>query len=118
MITAAELTAMRTDAGRILTTTVVITRKTQTPDTSGGFTDTWATVNTVKGYFNRYRLSPLERETGIRIQLISYWEFFLPAGTDVRPTDRLLADGRTFEVVGGAGTSYDVLLQVVTQEIV
>jgi hypothetical protein len=35
-----------------------------------------------------------------RDQVVADYQFMFPAGTDVRPYDRLLYGGRTFEVVG------------------
>ena len=35
-----------------------------------------------------------------RTTVTTTWRAFLPGGTDLRATDRLIWDGRTFEVVG------------------
>lgn len=35
-----------------------------------------------------------------RDQVVADYQFMVPAGTDVRPYDRLVHSGRTFEVVG------------------
>jgi hypothetical protein len=39
-------------------------------------------------------------EVAGRDQVVADYQFMLPAGTDVQPYDRLVHDGRTFEVVG------------------
>lgn len=101
MLTTAELTAMRTVQQQTMVETVVITRRTLTTDSLGGFTDSWSTAATTVG-----RLAPVgAREATLAGQqrIVANWKITLPASADVRNEDRLTIGSRVFEVVGIQG---------------
>lgn len=79
--------------------TVVIERTTQTSDSMGGVWDTWAAVGTAIGrIYPRERRGTGEMVAGAQIVSQTDWYATFPVGTDVTAKDRLLYDGRTWEV--------------------
>jgi hypothetical protein len=100
-------------------TTCRVSRKTEVADSSGGMTDTYATVSTLACQFYRQGITPLERENAVQVRSISVWIFVFAWGSDVLPTDRLVevSSGRTFEVVSSATGSLDLACRVLAQEI-
>lgn len=69
-----------------------------------GTSESWATVATVA-----CRLSPNGSAAtealgaGLSVRSAANWRVALPAGTDVRSSDRLVINARTFEVAGVLG---------------
>ena len=119
MLSPAELAAMRATAGvDALPGTATISRATVAPDGMGGQTQTWATVATVAS-----RLSPsggggqTEGLTGGRSTADSDWIITLPQGTDVRQADRIVTDGRTFEVENIADRDWELVRRVGCREV-
>lgn len=100
-----------------LDTDATIYRKTQVADSTGGFTDTFAAVVTVKCSFAPSGITPQEREGTFTVQTVTVWRFVFPAGTDVRQTDRIISQGRTFEVTSSASGSLSVAKRVICTEI-
>jgi hypothetical protein len=94
-----------------------IWRKTQNPDTTGGFTDTYAEVATYPCSYSRFEIRPTERETTISVESVMLWTFVFPLGSDIRNTDRIISNGRTFEVVSSASGSLELAKRVVCTEI-
>lgn len=93
-------------------------RKTKTPDTSGGQTDTYAKVATLPCRYKPAAFAPREREArGVLVQSESFWVFTFEHDADVQPTDRLRADGKTFEVQGGGPASLGVYASFTATEI-
>jgi hypothetical protein len=102
VITAVALGQFQAMVASTLTTTADVLRPSTVDDTSGGQVRTMATVATdVPCRFSRVQVTPRETETTRGVRLIVYWRFTFAAGTDIRPTDRILTNGRTFEVVSG-----------------
>lgn len=97
--------------------TATIMRKGQVADSSGGTTDTYSAVATLPCNFTRSNVTPREHENAYTIQHISYWTFVFAARSDVRTTDRIVSQGRTWEVVGGGSGSYEIATRVTCQEI-
>lgn len=100
-----------------LDTPAVIYRRTQVPDATGGFTDTFTASFTVNCSFAAQGITPQEREGTFTVQAITVWRFVFPAGTDVRQTDRIICQGRTFEVTSSASGSVEVAKRVICTEI-
>lgn len=91
---------MRTLQERILPGTVVIQRHTLTRDAMGGFSEAWAAVGTATARLYPEGLrTQSEPVVGVRVTSETRWFATFPAATDVTAQDRLLAGGRTFEVV-------------------
>jgi hypothetical protein len=102
---------------KTLNATATIIRKSHVPDTTGGFTDTYATVGTYPCSFSRYQITPLERETTFGINAIAFWQFVFPVRTQIHITDRIICNSRTFEVVSAASGSWEIAARVLAQEI-
>jgi head-tail adaptor len=94
-----------------------IKRKAQVADTTGGFTDSYATVATHMCSFSRSQITPVERENAVQVLAVSFWNLRFAAGTDIRTTDRIVVGTRTFEVVSSATGSLVLATRVVCQEI-
>lgn len=100
-----------------LNTTAVIYRLSQVADTTGGSIDTRTAVATVRCSFAQSGITPREREGTITVQLITVWNFVFPAGTDIRTTDQIVTQGRTFEVTSAASGSLEISKRVLCTEI-
>lgn len=118
MLTDDEITAMRaTVDGALPETGVLVKRSTPAADGMGGSTLTWATVATVT-----CRISPNttreEELAGDRVTNTQRWLLTFPAGTDVRPADRIVAGARTFDVSSIRGArSFELARQVIAVEV-
>lgn len=98
-------------------TTATIYRKSQTHDNTGGMVDTYTDIGTYPCLLLRSLITPRERENAVTIVAESFWQFSLPARTDVRNTDHIVCQGRTFEVVGGGSGSIDLATRVICIEL-
>lgn len=111
------LDGLRTLADQFLPDSCSISRLTRTT-TEDGSSASWATVLTVA-----CRVSPLasganEALGGAeQISAIAQWTIWLPAGTDVRVTDRIVYGSRTFEVARVGARSYEVSREVLCREV-
>jgi hypothetical protein len=100
MLSASDLTALRTDLATSLPGTAVISRFTASSDGQGGQTQLFAASGTVA-----CRLSPRIGATGTeevnadRLQTIQYDILTVPANTDLDVKDRVVTGGITYEVV-------------------
>lgn len=100
MLTAADLAYMRTTQEQAMPGSVVIERYTLTNDGMGGHSETWPAVGTVIG-----RVYPMVRrgadETIAGAQVISetLWFATVPVGTVIDARDRVVYEGRSWEVV-------------------
>lgn len=99
-------------------TTADILRRVQVSDGMGGQTDTYGVVATLPCTFARGGAMPRERENTYTVQVISTWVFVFAARTDIRTTDRIVCQGRLFEVVSGGYGSYEIATRPVCIEIV
>lgn len=101
-----------------MTDTATIRRFTSVSDGMGGATDTWATVTTVKCRIQAYtRITSLEQVTSDQMAVTADFVVFLPVGTDVRNTDKLVIGTRTFEVRHGVPHTWQTSLRVPVVEI-
>lgn len=101
-----------------LNTTATVYRLSQVADTTGGFTDTYTALGSVSCSFSSYPITPIEREGTNTVQAISVWTFVFPYGTDIQQTDRIVCQGRTFEVTSSAQGSIATSTRVLATEIV
>lgn len=100
-----------------MTATATILRPTQAQDQVGGWIDTYASVGTSICSYAPTQVIPREVEGTVTVRAISMWRFQFPLGTDIRNTDRLVVDGRTFEVVNAGSGSLAASLRVIAMEI-
>lgn len=94
-----------------------IKRLAVTADGAGGQTESWSTATNVA-----CRLAPLtggdERIMADKLTAVSPYMVTMPAGTDIRPADRLVIGGRTFEVAAVlAGGGWETARRVAVVEI-
>jgi len=94
-----DLAWMRSLQERAMPNTIVIESRTLAADGAGGYTETWAASGTVSGRMAPRVLNAGEPVVGGQPASQSYWFATLPHGTTVTERDRLVADGRSFEVV-------------------
>lgn len=117
MLSAAELTALRSTLTASLPGTASVSRATLTSDGMGGATETWAAVVGAAA-----RVSPSisgeDRIVGGKDVSEAPWTVTLPQGTDVTVKDRITAGGMTLEVVATSGTrSFDTCVRCACVEV-
>lgn len=98
LLSAAEITDMRSEQDGTMPDSVVVHRYTTVSDGMGGNTETWAAVGTVT-----CRLAPAGRAgaEGLiteRLTAADPWAITVPQGTTIYERDRLVIGARTFEV--------------------
>lgn len=109
---------MRDTVEGMMPDTCVISRYTVASDSGGGQTQTWGTVATVACRYAPRLGRPQEGEASDRMQNATDWIFNVPVGTDVETEDRIVVNGRTFEVTKPLVRSYQITLQVLASEVV
>ena len=117
MISDAELEAMRATLDESLPDSCQIRRATLASDGAGNMVPTWATVATVACRKSPSGNTPAERAVAERVASENPWTVTLPAGTDVRPADRLLIGSDTLEVVAPIARSWEISRRVVCVEV-
>jgi hypothetical protein len=92
---------MQTDVQASMPDTATIQRNTPV-STAGGWGQAFTTVGTTKCH-----LSPIgpssEALAADELAAVTKWLLTTPVATDIRPSDRILCNGKTFEVSGGTG---------------
>ncbi len=107
-----ELAELRsTLEAELLAGTAVIQRKTNTRDSSGGWSEAWAAVGTVACRVSPMDLPATERLIADRLTLTAPWSITVPALTDVTVQDRLVVDSHTYEVTRVLGPRTEELLR-------
>lgn len=112
-----RLTWMRGQAEQFQTDTAEIMRTTLVTNAAGGQTETETVVATVPCRLQEQRAASVigqERAEGGRVVAVTEWRAFLPAGTDVRPADRLLVNGTRYEVIDASGAATDTIAVAVS----
>jgi hypothetical protein len=114
-----ELAALRAAFAPWLTVTAAIYRRTQVTDNAGGSTDTYASVGLEPCSFSSYPITPVERETTTRVQVIVYWRFLFEHDVDLRSTDYIVVveSSRQFQVVYAGAGSVAIRKEAICQEI-
>jgi head-tail adaptor len=118
MLTADEITTMRSTLNTSLPDTAQVQRRTLTPDGAGGFTESWSTVATVACRLSPAGRSPEERVIAERLTATSTWTLTVPALTDVQTADRVVVGSRTFEVAAALARSSEISRRVICVEVV
>lgn len=99
------------------TNTATIMRKSHVSDGFGGQTDTYASVGTFACSLVKYPVRPLEREGSQQIQSYTDWRFNFDRDVEVLQTDRIVCQGRTFEVLGRGVGTFEMSNRVITVEV-
>lgn len=93
-----ELEKMRHEQEKTLTETVYIQRLTRTGDDTGGWSEAWSTIATVKGRLSVRRTTQGEAEAGGEMQYAQAFVITLPAATELQESDRLQMNGVQYVV--------------------
>lgn len=119
LLTASDLTSMRSVLNESLPGTAILMARTQAGDGQGGYTDTYAASGTVA-----CRLSPLpvvsgiEEPVGDRKATIAERVITLPAETSVPTTGRIQIGAETFQVTSvRAPRTWELSVRVHAYEI-
>lgn len=102
--------------------TCAVQRATMASNSAGGRTPTWATVSGMSAVACRYAPAGGQGEpatpTGVRA--VSEWVFTFSAtlaADAIKQGDRLVVNGRTFEVIGGGSHSYEAARRIQVVEV-
>jgi head-tail adaptor len=99
-IRADELTWMRSERLRLMPEPVQVQRATLAADGYGGQSETWTTTATVLGLIYPVNSRTFgESATGGQVTSTTRWFASLPTTTDVIASDRIVYDGRSWEVL-------------------
>lgn len=103
MINAAELASLQAEELLAMPDTAVILRRIGT-NSSGGTGGSYLPVGTTRC---RVTASLAANEPIIAAELASLtrYQMVVPDGTDIRPSDRIVYSGKTFEIQGGSAVS-------------
>ena len=113
MLSAAELAAMRTVEQSAMSSTAVIRRPTNTPDSTGSFTETLAAIGTVTCDVWAVSQTLNEAIGGAQILSRGEWYITVPYGTDVKATDVINVGSKSYEVTFVPnGASWQTALRV------
>lgn len=115
MIPQRELDQIREDAESYLQSTCDVSRSTRVSDGGGSYSDSWATVLTDVPCRLNFQNYQAPATSGGRLNEDAAHYFWVPVGVDVRLQDRLIHEGRTWEVTGAPHrTSFDQFIQKLT----
>lgn len=117
-LTSSDLAMERASQDAWMPDTVLVKRRVQTANTSGGYTFTWpATTHAYDGRLSANGI-PSEYLALARERGRMAWMVTLPHDADVLATDRLSVGNRTLEVLGfHSGGSWITALRVVCVEV-
>lgn len=118
MISADELAEMRTNADGTLPDVCDILRVVSVSDGQGGGTMSWSPVHAdVPCSVAPTQVHDWERPVASRVSSQSGWTITVPAGTDVKVTDRVQVGVRLFDVAKVSGPrSWEIDRQVYCSE--
>lgn len=109
LISPGTLASLKRVALSAMPDTCTIQRQSAVDDGAGGQTLTWATLSTPKCRVFTQKQTIQERTAEGRLENVVRWFIALPAGQDVAASDRIAANGVTYEVAGvQQPTSYEV----------
>lgn len=116
VLSSARLGRMREVAERTMVDSCAIRRQVEASDGQGGTTATWSTVATVACRVAPVGRTPAERTVAEQVQADTLWTVTLPAETDVRPSDRIVSDERTYHVVKALHRTYEIERRVICEK--
>lgn len=118
MLSAFDLSGMRSALTLSLPDSAGITTRTLAADGYGGSTATWSAATTVACRVAPMPLSAGEREQAGAEMVVQNWLITLPASTVVSVKDRVTVGSRTFEVLDvDARRSYELHTALRCQEV-
>ena len=99
MLNDAELDKMRSEQRKTMLDTATIGRRILASDGAGGTTETFTQEESVCRIAASSNQPDYQMFGGV-VNEAQLWRITFPALTDVRKTDQVMCNGRTFEVVG------------------
>ena len=99
LLSACELSSIRTARSGFLPDTAIIYRYALTPDGMGGRSEAWTPAGTVSCYLWSRTMADAEIVTGGQVTSRTRWYVELPYGSDVLAQDWIEINSRTFQVV-------------------
>jgi len=117
MFTTTDITDMKREGKDALPGTCNVSRPTLTSNNAGGYTEAWAVVTTATECRVQQGGGPNERLLAERLGVTSAWTITFQVGTDVRPTDRVVTLGRTFEVHDIVARTWEVVRRCLCTEV-
>jgi head-tail adaptor len=115
MLTATELARLRADSETLMPDAATRHAQAVVSDGGGGFTETF----TAAGTFSCH-VAPIgggERVVGGRISDRTTHVLSVPAGTTISAADRVVVDGKTFEVTAVRTRSWEIVRRVEVREL-
>lgn len=114
VLTSGELAGMRGTFGALLTSSAVIWRRTSVTDPGGGTADTYGAVGTYPCQFTTQAGRGRSAESDLPgpgvIQISQNYIFLFAYDVDLKLVDRIVCDGKTFEIKAVADQSESVNL--------
>jgi len=98
VLSAREQACLAADVATVLPSTVTLSRPTTASDGLGGRSSVFAPVDTYAARITPMNNQQAEEEVGARLSNGTVYRVALPAGTDVRSTDRITYDGTAYSV--------------------
>jgi hypothetical protein len=119
LLTAGELTAMQTEAERLLTDSCTVRRPgSPVSDGAGGWTEGAATDYGPYDCSRRMPQQGAEMLVAGQLNLTKPWIILLPAGTDVRGDDQIVIGSAAYEVAGVLeGGTREILRRALVREV-
>lgn len=118
MLPAAELAQMQVEVERTLVDTCAIVRVEVTGQDDYGYPVKDETRTEVACRISPETSNRGEQIIAERMQLVAPFLITLPADTDVRPSDQIESDGRTFNVASGVGgRTWEIVKRVLVDEV-
>ncbi len=113
LLDAADIAAMREEMAAALPDTCQISRPVRASDGAGGFTEEYIVVATVP-----CRIASMgQTQTAARQGSAASWTVGLPAGTDVRESDRIVYGARRFEIGSILKFPHDLSVLLLCSEV-
>lgn len=113
---AVTLARLRRVANRNMNETATVSRVARTSDGMGGWTESWTTAGTL-ACRRVSTLSQAEQRIAERLTVVRPWMVQVPAGSDVRETDRLVLGSDTLEVVHVGRSSWEAVRRMLCSQM-
>lgn len=98
MLSPRDIACLAQDVATVQTDSITLTRPSSASDGLGGRTNTYSTVSSYAARVAPVSTQQAEEEIGSRLKDGMYYRISLPAGTDVRTTDRIIYGTLTLSV--------------------
>lgn len=107
-----ELRKMQLEQEKHMPETVYIQQLTKTLDDTGGWSEAWTTIATIKGRLGVLKSRTFEGELGGQVQEAKGFVITLPADTVLQESDRLQVNGKQYVIKQPLSHTEHTALQV------